>query len=253
MKQRTVAVTGANSGIGLEITSLLLQDSWRVVGLDLGTERLQALQAAYPDTLTFNLCDVGNANSIEQAFSDIACSTEKLDALVCSAGILRTAPLIGMNPVDFDQLFAVNTRGPLLCAQAAYQLLKQGATESSPSRIVMLSSASSIRPKVGGGAYAASKAALSHLTRVMAVELGPEHIRVNAVAPASVDTPMIQHVMEKADTAGYKASGKSPLGRISKTTEIASVVQFLLSSASDYVNGAIIPVDGGTTAAYTPA
>lgn len=253
MTQQTAAITGANSGIGFEITSLLLRNGWRVFGMDIKTDRLQSLLASHPEHLSFGLCDVGDPASVRNGFRQVEAWAEGLDALICSAGVLRTAPLMTMDVAQFDQVLAVNTRGPLLCAQAAHPLLGRKAAEASPARIIMLSSVAAIRPKVGGGAYAASKAALSRLVRVMAVELGPEHIRVNAVAPSSVDTPMIQHVTSSADAAGYKASGNSPLGRISRVAEIATVVHFLLTPAADYINGVTIPVDGGTTAAYVPA
>lgn len=252
MTQRTAVITGANSGIGLEIASRLLRDGWKIFGMDLASDRLQDLQTVHPRELSYGQCDVSDPLSVRESFKRVEEWSSGLNALICSAGVLRTAPLMSMSVSDFDQVFAVNTRGPLLCAQEAHPLLKHYASETSPSRVVMLSSIAAIRPKIGGGAYAASKSALSRLMRVMAVELASDHIRVNAVAPASVDTPMIQHVMGSADVAGYKASGKSPLGRIAGPAEIASVVQFLLSPASNYVNGATIPVDGGTTAAYVP-
>src|SRR5690606_24395813 len=202
---RTAAITGANSGIGFEITSQLLREGWRVFGMDIATDRLDALHAGHPDAFSFARCDVSDPDSVQEGFLQIQRSSPYLDALICSAGVLRTAPLMSMSIAEFDHVIAVNTRGPLLCAQAAHGLLQRNASETVPSRIVMLSSVAAIRPKVGGGAYAASKAALSRLVRVMAVEMGPEHIRVNAVAPATVDTPMIQRVASTADAAGYKA------------------------------------------------
>ena len=84
----------------------------------------------------------------------------------------------------------------------------------------------------------------------MAVELGGEHILVNAVAPATVDTPMIRNAMQGNDPSGYRASGASPLGRIATPSDIVGVIRFLLTPASNYVNGAMIPVDGGTSAAF---
>ena len=114
----------------------------------------------------------------------------------------------------------------------------------------MLASIAALRPKIGGGAYAASQAALERLVRVMAVELGGEHIRVNAIAPATVDTPMIRNAMKDDAPFGYRLSGTSPLGRIATPADIVGVIRFLLTPASNYINGAMIPVDGGTSAAF---
>ncbi|MBT7509706.1 MAG: SDR family oxidoreductase, partial [Rhodospirillaceae bacterium] len=118
-----------------------------------------------------------------------------------------------------------------------------------PSRVVMLGSIAAIRPKIGGGAYAASKAALSRLVRVMAVELAQDNILVNAVAPGTVDTPMIASALAKPGKT-YKPSGRSPLGRVAEPADVVAVIRFLLQPASNYVTGTWIPVDGGTSAAF---
>ena len=246
----TAVVTGANSGIGLETCRQLLAEGWRVFALDLSTAALTVVGEDSGDRLATLECDVSREDSVARAFGEIAHAAPALDALICSAGVLRTSPLLSMATADFDLLFAVNTRGPWLCARAAYPLLKAAARVDAPARIVMLASIAALRPKVGGGAYAASKAALGRLVRVMAVELGGEHIRVNAVAPSTVDTPMIRNALKGDDPSGYRASGTSPLGRISTPSDIVGVIRFLLAPASNYVNGAMIPVDGGTSAAF---
>ena len=102
------------------------------------------------------------------------------------------------------------------------------------------------------GAYSASKAAVSQLCRIMAVEWAGSHVLVNAVAPGTVDTPMVQAVMRPGANSGYTTSGTSPLGRVAEADDIADVIGFLLSPASKYVTGTTIPVDGGTQAAFVP-
>jgi NAD(P)-dependent dehydrogenase (short-subunit alcohol dehydrogenase family) len=239
-------VTGANSGIGFECCRQLLARGWTVHALDLRTD---ALAAVHADALHPRLCDVANAASIDHAMRDIAAISPHVDALICSAGVLRTAPLADMPDDEFDLLFAVNTRGPWRCVKAALPLLSAQASAAQPARIVMVASIAAWRPKVGGGAYAASKAALNLLMRVLAVELGPAHVRVNAVAPGTVDTPMIHAALAAQQGGGYRASGQSPVGRIAEPRDIADVVLFLLGDGARYVNGAMIPVDGGTSAA----
>ena len=111
-----------------------------------------------------------------------------------------------------------------------------------------------IRPKASSGAYAASKIALSHLVRVMAVELASTGITVNAIAPATVDTPMTQPFMRKSNANhGYRLSGTSPMGRIAQPEDIAEACLFLSSQASTYITGITMPVDGGSTAAMPRA
>ena len=247
---QAAVITGAASGIGRAAARRLLDQGWCVFGLDLP----QALAAAAPSTDRFIpiACDVTDAPRVAAAFAEIAAATPTLDALVCCAGILRTGPLATMAVETFDQVFAVNTRGSWLCARAALPLLTRAASAEKPARIVFLSSVAALRPKIDSGAYAASKAAVSQLTRVLGAELGASHVLVNALAPGTVDTPMIHAVSDPAKAGRYRPSGKSPLGRIAQADDVVDVIGFLLSDAARYVTGATIPVDGGTSAAFIP-
>jgi NAD(P)-dependent dehydrogenase (short-subunit alcohol dehydrogenase family) len=242
---KVAVVTGAASGIGLDCANDLVARGWRVFGLDRefrgGEGEGDALE-----------CDVADSASVTAAFSKIAGMTKSIDALVCSAGIFRTGPLLEMAEKDFDDLFAVNTRGAWLCAKAALPLLKAAAKPEAPARIVFVASAAALRPKTGGGAYAASKAALVQITKVLAVEMAKQSILVNAIAPATVDTPMTQALAANAAANGYKLSGTSPLGRVATPGDVSSVIRFLLGDDSAYLAGAVIPIDGGTTAAFDP-
>jgi NAD(P)-dependent dehydrogenase (short-subunit alcohol dehydrogenase family) len=245
----TAIVTGAASGIGRQCCRELLDDGWRVFALDLAASPLHTLEAEIEDKARLDVlaCDVSHPASVGETFATIAGQISELDALICSAGVLRMGPLMDMSVADFDQVFAVNARGPWLCAKAALPMLRRGASPERPGRIVILGSIASLRPKIGGGAYAASKAALSRLVRVLAVELAAQNILVNAVAPGTVDTPMIA-----AAAAGttYKPSGRSPLGRVAQPADVVAVIRLLLRPEANYVTGTWIPVDGGTSAAF---
>jgi NAD(P)-dependent dehydrogenase (short-subunit alcohol dehydrogenase family) len=253
MKQ--AVVTGAASGIGEACWRDLLGRGWTVYGLDRDSEGLERCSTSVSDTGRFMpiTCDVSNAADVERAFTTIAARTPVLNALVCSAGIFRTGPLLAMSERDFDALFAVNTRGAWLSARAAAPLLEKAARGETRSRIIFVASIAAIRPKVGGGAYAASKAALTQIARVLAVELAPRGILVNAIAPATVDTPLTRALAAAAGANGYTLSGTSPLGRVASTADVTPVIRFLLSDESAYVTGVVLPIDGGTSAAYTPA
>jgi len=159
---------------------------------------------------------------------------------VTCAGVLRTALMEDMPIEDFDLVLNVNTRGTFLCAQKALPLLRAGATPDNPSRIVMLSSVAALRPKIVSGAYAASKAAVSQLCRVMAAEWAPSGVLVNALAPGTVDTPMVAAVANPAASKGYRPSGVSPVGRIAQPDDVVDVMMFLLSDAARYVTGTTI-------------
>ena len=252
---KVAAITGGASGIGRGTAQRLLQEGWTVIALDADKPGLEALRkdlAAPADRLHVQVCDVTSAESVTSAFGDIGRRFGRLNGLVCSAGVLRIGALDAMAVEDFDQLFAVNVRGLWLCAREAMPLLKLAGAEGELARVVFLASISGIRHKIDSGAYAATKAAVIALTKVMAVECAPHKVLVNAVAPATVDTPMVRPHLNPGGNTRYRTSGTSPLGRIAHPEDVAAVISFLMSEDAGYVNGTIIPVDGGTAAAYVP-
>jgi NAD(P)-dependent dehydrogenase (short-subunit alcohol dehydrogenase family) len=248
---RTAAITGAASGIGQAAAHRLLEAGWTVFGLDVAQTRLDAVAAgfaAYQDRFRPLRCDVTDAASVAAAFAGIA----TLNALVCCAGVLRTGLLAEMDPADFDLVLNTNLRGTFLAAQRALPALRAAATAENPSRVVLLSSLAALRPKVISGAYAASKAGVTQLCRVMAAEWAPSGVLVNALAPGTVDTPMVRAMADPGESRGYTPSGVSPVGRIAQPDDVVDVLMFLLSDAARYLAGATIPVDGGTGAAFIP-
>jgi NAD(P)-dependent dehydrogenase (short-subunit alcohol dehydrogenase family) len=249
---KVAAITGAASGIGHAASRRLLEAGWTVFGLDLAKDRLDTVRdsfAGLQNRFRPVPCDVGDAAGVGNAFGAMGSS---LNALVCCAGVLRTALLEDMAVEAFDLVLNTNLRGTFLCAQKALPLLRLAATKDDPSRVVLLSSIAALRPKIVSGAYAASKAGVSQLCRVMAAEWAPSGVLVNALAPGTVDTPMVRAVSDPATSKGYRPSGVSPLGRIAQPDDVVDVMMFLLSEAARYVTGTTIPVDGGTQAAFVP-
>ncbi|MBN8927276.1 MAG: SDR family oxidoreductase [Rhodospirillales bacterium] len=249
---KTAAITGAASGIGRAAVQRLVAAGWTVAGLDLPGPRLDALAAEAGPGFRPMPCDVAEAAQVAAAFEALAATTPALDALICCAGVLRSGKMAEMPVEEFDRVMSVNVRGTWLCARAAFPLLRQAARPEAPARVVLLSSIAALRPKVISGAYAASKAAVSQLCRVMAAEWAPEGILVNALAPGTVDTPMVRAMADPSVGKGYQPSGVSPVGRIAQAEDVVDVIQFLLSDAARYVAGTTIPVDGGTQAAFIP-
>jgi NAD(P)-dependent dehydrogenase (short-subunit alcohol dehydrogenase family) len=250
---KIAAVSGAASGIGQAACGRLLEQGWTVYGLDNAMDRLSAVQntfAGFQDRFQPLTCDVTSPDGVTAAFQRMPGT---LHALVCCAGVLRTALLEDMSITDFDLVLNTNLRGTFLCAQKALPALRQAAQPDNPARIVLLSSIAAVRPKVVSGAYAASKAAVSQLCRVMAAEWAPSGVLVNALAPGTVDTPMVRAMADPGQSKGYRPSGVSPVGRIAQPDDIVDVMMFLLSDAARYVTGTTIPVDGGTQAAFIPA
>ena len=251
------AITGGASGIGRGTAKRLLDDGWTVVALDQSEASLAKLKrefASYGARLETAHCDVGSVESVQGAFRDIGRRHGRLNGLVCSAGVLRIGALESMPVEDFDALFNVNVRGLWLSAKEAMPLLHAATAKGAVGRVVMLASISGLRHKIDSGAYAATKAAVIALTKVMAVESAASGVLVNAIAPATVDTPMVSAHLnpQPGSNTRYRTSGTSPLGRIARPDDMANVIRFLLGPESAYVNGAVIPVDGGTVAAYVP-
>lgn len=254
METRYAVVTGAAGGIGSECVQTLLTEGWDVFGLDI---RQLEPNTAGRNTATGKLtplhCDVSDCASVEKAFMEIGSHTKRINALICCSGILRAGPLEAMTNEAFDAIFAVNVRGPWLCAKAAVPLLASASQPSYPSRLIFLSSVAAFRPKSSGGAYSATKAALETITRAFAGELASRGILVNAVAPGPVDTPFVQQASAPGSGGGYKPGGQGsiPLGRIAAPREVVALMKYMLSNDSNYMTGAVVALDGGISAVRT--
>lgn len=253
---KIAAITGGASGIGRGTVKRLLDEGWTVIALDVAERQLESLRrdfAGHDDRLHTQVCDVSLVESVVGAFKLIGNRFGRLNGLVCSAGVLRIGALDTMPVEEFDTLFNVNVRGLWLCAREALPLLKLAGADGEVARMVFLASIAGLRHKIDSGAYAATKAAVIALTKVMAVECAPHKVLVNAVAPATVDTPMVRPYLHSDGNTRYRTSGTSPLGRIAEPADVAAVIRFLMSEDAGYVNGTVIPVDGGTIAAFVPA
>ncbi|MBS0243106.1 MAG: SDR family oxidoreductase [Proteobacteria bacterium] len=253
---KVAAITGGASGIGRGVGARLLADGWTIVAIDSSEENLAKLRTEHKaagDRVDCILADVKSEASLAGAFAEIKARHGKLNGLVASAGLLRIGPLSEMPVNEFDDLFAVNVRGLWLSGKFAMPLLKDAAAKGELARMVLLASISGLRHKIDSGAYAATKSAVIALTKVWAVESASSGVLVNAVAPATVDTPMVRSHLNPGSNTRYRTSGTSPIGRIAQPEDIANVIHFLMSPAASYVNGTVIPVDAGTIAAYVPA
>jgi NAD(P)-dependent dehydrogenase (short-subunit alcohol dehydrogenase family) len=206
--------------------------------LDIDAATLRQTAEALGDVLALE-CDVADPEQVTSSIKQVAERFGRIDALVNNAGIAVFKPLLETTFDEWQRVLAVNLNGPFLCTQAcAPVMLKHGG-----GAVVNITSISGLRASTLRVAYGTSKAALDHLTRQQAAELGNLGIRVNAVAPGPVDTAMAKAVHSAAIRADYHDA--IPLNRYGTEQEIAETVLFLCSDAASYVNGQTLAVDGG--------
>jgi meso-butanediol dehydrogenase/(S,S)-butanediol dehydrogenase/diacetyl reductase len=238
-------VTGGARGIGLAVVQWFLARGYRVASLDVAADELhQAMQAlGQPERLLALACDVSQADQVQATVDQIAAHFGRIDALVNNAGIATFKPLGETTLDDWRKIMAVNLDGPFICTQACVPvMLRHGG-----GAVVNIASISGLRASTLRVAYGTSKAALIHLTKQQAVELGDVGIRVNAIAPGPVDTAMAKLVHSAAIRADYHDA--IPLARYGTPEELAETIGFLCSPAASYVNGQVLAVDGGFDAA----
>jgi NAD(P)-dependent dehydrogenase (short-subunit alcohol dehydrogenase family) len=242
---RVAVVTGAARGIGLAVARKFLDEGRRVALLDIDAATLATAAALLEpqDRVLAIECDVADPGQVAAAIGRVAGRFGRIDALVNNAGVAVFKPLLETTYDEWARVLAVNLGGPFLCTQAcAPVMLANGG-----GAVVNIGSISGLRASTLRVAYGTSKAALMHLTKQQAAELGERGIRVNAVAPGPVDTAMAKQVHTPDIRADYHDA--IPLNRYGTEEEIAAAVAFLCSDAASYVNGQTLAVDGGFDAA----
>ncbi|WP_105373090.1 SDR family NAD(P)-dependent oxidoreductase [Neorhizobium huautlense] len=243
---RSVVVTGAGSGIGLSTTELLIDGGWHVVAADRDASALARLgeRLSNRHAITLAPLDVTDEAAVAQLADRCRTLNAPLAALVNSAGIAANARFADTTTDMLRKIYEINVIGAFALSQALAPVLRENGGGS----IVHIASVSGIKGNLGRSAYGASKGALITLTKIMAVELADDLIRVNAIAPGPIETPMVK----KNHTAVTREEWQRtvPLRRYGQPEEIASAIAFLVDGEqSSYVTGQILAVDGGFTAA----
>jgi NAD(P)-dependent dehydrogenase (short-subunit alcohol dehydrogenase family) len=247
MTEKLMLITGAAGGIGRATVDLFTNKGWRVIGVD-----RQPFGDDFPKDGFFIEADISEPAQLESIFEQTKSFTDTIDALINNAAYQIAKPLIETTVEEWDAVMASNLRSVFLSAKLAYPLLKARGGGA----IVNVSSVHAVATSKDIAAYAASKGGLLALTRAMAIEFAPDNVRVNAILPGAVDTPMLRAGLSRDHAGGgtieqrlENLANNTVSGKIGKPIEIAQSIFFLSDETqSSFMTGQALIVDGGATA-----
>jgi NAD(P)-dependent dehydrogenase (short-subunit alcohol dehydrogenase family) len=242
---KTAVVTGGTRGIGLMIARGLLEAGARVY---ISSRKPGGCAAAEQELGQYGPvvaipADLSTEAECLRLASEVGQREQSLNVLVNNAGATWGAPLEEFPAAAWDKVTDLNLKAPFYLTRAFLPLLEEAGTHDDPARVINIGSIDGLRvPMLPTYAYSATKAGLHHMTRVLARELGPRHVTVNAVAPGPFESKMMAATL---DAFGKEIAEAAPLRRIGRPDDMAGVAIYLASRAGAYVTGAVIPVDGG--------
>jgi NAD(P)-dependent dehydrogenase (short-subunit alcohol dehydrogenase family) len=243
---KVALITGGTTGIGLATARLFAQEGATVIVTGRNPNTVEAARKELGRSATVVASDAGDGAQIRELFDAVAREHGRIDVLFLNAGLAKFAPLEAVSEALIDELVQVNFKGPFLSLQAALPLLGKGAS------VIVNTTVAAERGVPNASAYSASKGALSSLAQVAAVELAGRGIRVNAVRPGPITTPILGKAglsPEQREAFVDWATARVPLGRFGSADEVARAALFLASDDSAFVTGHELTVDGGMMAA----
>jgi NAD(P)-dependent dehydrogenase (short-subunit alcohol dehydrogenase family) len=242
---KVAVVTGGTRGIGLMMARGLLQAGAHVY---ISSRKPEAGDAAVAELSADGVvisvpADLSREEECVRLAAEVGRSEERVHILINNAGTNWGAPLEEFPASGWDKVFDLNLKAPFFLTRAFLPLLEAAGTEDDPARVINVGSIDGLGvPPWPTYSYSSTKAGLHHLTRVLARDLGPRHITVNAVAPGPFESKMMAAMLS---AHGEEIAAESPLGRIGRADDMAGVAVFLSGRGGAYVTGAVIPVDGG--------
>jgi NAD(P)-dependent dehydrogenase (short-subunit alcohol dehydrogenase family) len=238
---KKVVITGGTSGMGLATAKMLLDGGARVLVTGRSKEGLESAQKELGNDAVVVSSDARSLTDLDALAARAKDEFDTIDLLYVNAGLSTPRPFDGVTEAIYDEMFNLNAKGPFFAVQKFAPLINRGGA------VVLTTSIANVKGMPGQATYGAAKAALRSLARTLAVELLPREIRVNAVTPGPIDTPILGKVFPDKDMAAQireKTVGMVPMKRWGKSEEIAKAVVFLGFDAT-FTTGAELPVDGG--------
>ena len=245
MTHKVALVTGGSTGIGAAVAKHLAEAGYRIL-ITGRNENTLTESAAQHENIDWIVSDVSKPDDVKKTLAHVASTYKRRDVLVNNAGIAPQMAFADVTPEHFDHVYNINVRGLVDVTVNALPLLKE-----SKGNIINISSAVSDRPMQGFVIYSSTKGAVTNLSIGLAKELAEFGIRVNAVSPGPIDTPLFDKTglaEDEMDGVGEKISQMVPLARFGNADEVASIVAFLASDKATYITGAEYRVDGGFAA-----
>lgn len=241
VQNKVVIITGAGSGIGRETSLLFSKEGAKIVVADVdekgGNDTVNEILDAGGEAFYAEL-DVSNREQARQVVKETLDKYGKIDVLINNAGIIQDALIVKMTEEQWDRVIDINLKGPFNCIQAVVEAM----TEHGTGEIINVSSIVGLYGNIGQVNYAATKAGLIGVTKTLAKELGKKGIRVNAVAPGFIATPMTAKVPDKILEVMKE---KTPIRRLGQPDDVAYALLYLASDEANFVNGTVLSVDGG--------
>jgi len=247
LANKTALITGAAGGFGAAIAQAFADEGANLVLTDINVSQIQSLINSISqkgNQVIFVEANIADESQVNKMVNEALEHFKKIDILVNNAGIARDIPIQKLSVSDWNSTISINLTGTFLCSKAVIdQMIKNGY-----GKIINMSSISGQTGRPIGIDYATSKAGLLGFTRTLALELAPNGINVNAIAPGYIETDLARATMKTKPDLKEKVLNRTPLNRLGKPEEIAPAVVFLASDAANYITGATLNIDGGMTA-----
>ena len=246
MSQKIAIVTGGGSGLGLAIAKKFTEKGIKTILVSRNEERLIEACDALGSLASYEVCDLSDLNSIPALVQKIESEFKKIDILVNNAGIHLKKPLVEVSDEEYHQVVLTNQKSVFSISREVAKVMisnKSGA-------ILNISSMASQYGIPNVIAYTAAKSAIEGMTRAKAVELSPDGIRVNCIAPGFIFSEMSSQALNNDPERKAKVLGRTPMGKLGQPEDVANAAYFLCSDEAAYITGAILPVDGGNSIGF---